>query len=91
MGQEQIVGYVVIGLVAIVGLFFTIGKPIINLNTSIVKLNVSVDRLQKDYEDLKKKAHDEVNELAVRNSDSHRRIFDTLDKHEDRIVKLESK
>ena len=76
-------------LIAVVGLFFTVGKPVINLNTSITKLTVTVDRLQKDYDDLKKRAHEEVNDLAVKNSDSHRRIHDKLDDHEQRITDLE--
>lgn len=76
-------------LIAIVGLFFTVGKPVITLNTSITKLTVTVDRLQKDYDDLKKQAHSEVNDLAVKNSDSHRRIHDKLDDHEQRITDLE--
>lgn len=76
-------------LIAVVGLFFTVGKPVINLNTSITKLTVTVDRLQKDYDDLKKQAHSEVNDLAVKNSDSHRRIHEKLDDHEQRITDLE--
>ena len=76
-------------IIAVVGLFFTVGKPVINLNTSITKLTVTVDRLQKDYDDLKTRAHEEVNDLAVKNSDSHRRIHDKLDDHEQRITDLE--
>ncbi len=76
-------------IIAVVGLFFTVGKPVITLNTSITKLTVTVDRLQKDYDDLKKQAHSEVNDLAVKNSDSHRRIHDKLDDHEQRIIDLE--
>ncbi|MCH1941571.1 hypothetical protein [Holdemania massiliensis] len=76
-------------IIAVVGLFFTVGKPVINLNTSITKLTVTVDRLQKDYDDLKKQAHSEVNDLAVKNSDSHRRIHEKLDDHEQRITDLE--
>ena len=64
-------------IIAVVGLFFTVGKPVITLNTSITKLTVTVDRLQKDYDDLKKQAHSEVNDLAVKNSDSHRRIHES--------------
>lgn len=76
-------------LIAIVGLFFTVGKPVITLNTSITKLTVTVEQLQKDYDDLKKQAHEEVNDLAVKNADSHRRIHDKLDDHEHRIADLE--
>ena len=85
MTEWGVVGVIIAG----VGLFFTVGKPVITLNTSITKLTVTVDRLQKDYDDLKKQAHSEVNDLAVKNSDSHRRIHDKLDDHEQRITDLE--
>ena len=63
-------------LIAVVGLFFTVGKPVITLNTSITKLTVTVDRLQKDYDDLKKQAHSEVNDLAVKGDETAAQIID---------------
>lgn len=41
---------VVTALVVIVGLFFTIGKPIINLNTNITILNEGIKNLSKRQE-----------------------------------------
>ena len=50
-------------IIALVGLFFTIGKPIINLNTSITALNENVkhqnERLDK-FEKNSGKEHDEL-------------------------------
>lgn len=65
-------------LVTLIGLFFTIGKPIINLNTAITKLQVTVDNLMK-----------EVNEFKSKNSETHNEIYDKLDDHETRITRLE--
>lgn len=87
MSEWGVVGVIVV----MVGLFFTVGKPVINLNTSITELTVTVKHLQKDYDDLKKKTQEEINELAVKNSDSHKRIHDKIDDHEQRINDLEHK
>jgi len=65
-------------LIAIIGLFFTVGKPIINLNTTIVKLQATVENLMKEVETFKSA-----------NSKSHEKIFSQLDDHENRISKLE--
>lgn len=54
---------VVTVIIAIVGLFFTVGKPIINLNTNITILNENVkqqnDRLDK-FERDSGKEHEEL-------------------------------
>jgi len=67
-------------IVTLVGLFLTLGKPIINLNTSITKLQVTVDNLMQ-----------EVNEFKTKNSDSHDKIFSQLDDHETRISRIEGR
>ena len=46
---------VVLVLVTLVGLFFTIGKPILSLNSNIVELNAAVKRLQKTVDKLEDK------------------------------------
>lgn len=83
---------VVTVIVALVGLFFTIGKPVLDLNANIVKLNLSLDALNKraDKQERDLEAH-------VENShESHKRIWDhsveqdkRLDDHEHRISRLE--
>lgn len=54
---------VVTVIVALVGLFFTVGKPIINLNTNITILNENVrqqnERLNK-FEEESSKEHDDI-------------------------------
>lgn len=68
MGEWDIVTV----LVVIVGLFCTVGAPIIKLNTNITKLNASLESTQKDQAKLERD-----------NNDAHKRIWehnDTQDK-----------
>ena len=54
---------VVTVLIAIIGLFFTVGKPIINLNTNITTLNDGIKNLnerQDRFEKCSEKEHDEL-------------------------------
>ena len=85
---------VVTVIIALVGLFLTVGNPIIKLNSNIVKLNLSVDALREktdaqasDLKDFEAHAHE-----------SHRRLWEHNDKqdkqlaeHEARIIGLEKK
>lgn len=65
-------------IAALVGLFLSIGKPIINLNTAITKLQATLDSLM-----------DQVKDLRKDNAEEHKGFNDTLDNHEKRIIKLE--
>ena len=61
-------------IVALVGLFVTVGAPIIRLNGNIARSNVILDRLEK--------------ELAAQKMDakeSHRRLWKHNDEQDDRI------
>lgn len=54
---------VVTVIIAIVGLFFTIGKPILTLNTNITILNEGIKSLNKrqdKFEQDSSKEHDEI-------------------------------
>ena len=52
---------VVTVLIAIIGLFFTVGKPVIKLNTSIVTLNARLERMETESE-----------KECTRNEESHK-------------------
>ena len=67
-------------LVVLVGLFATIGAPIIKLIASITKLTSSVEYLQESMDDLTK-----------RNRDAHGRIFGKLEEHEETINSHETR
>ncbi len=85
---------VVTALVVIVGLFLTVGKPILNLNKNIVELNLT---MKQQGEAIKSNA-DDLKEQKVHSHEAHQRLWDHNDKqdkqlsdHEQRIHYLEKK
>lgn len=67
-------------IVALVGLFLTVGAPIIKLITSITKLTGTVDALQKDMEG-----------LTTKNTEAHRRLWEHNEEQDDKINDHESR
>lgn len=67
-------------LIAVAGSFLAVGRPVIALNSTITKLQTMVESLVK-----------KTDEYRLSNSQSHRRIFETLEKHDGRIMRLEVK
>lgn len=85
---------VVTVIIALVGLFMTVGKPIISLNKNITTLNVNFEnmnrRLDKQEEAIQEqstKAHESHKELWDKNAEQDKLILD----HETRISVLEQK
>lgn len=83
---------VVTVIIAIVGLFFTVSKPIITLNSNIVKLNFTVEALSKE-QGAQKAA---LEKQAEHDREAHKRLWvkneeqdDKLRDHEARIDRLE--
>lgn len=83
---------VVAVLVTLIGLFLSVGKPIITLNSNIVRLNCSINELHKEQED-QKEALKQQKEKA---HDAHARIWEhekeqdeQLKDHSQRLDKLE--
>lgn len=79
-------------LVVILGLFATVGAPIIKLNSNVVKLNVNMeaqmahsDKQDRELEEQKKAAHESHKSLWLHNNEQDKRIDD----HEHRITALE--
>lgn len=67
---------VVTVIIALVGLFMTVGKPVINLNSSITRLQDAIDELRGD-----------IKVLTNRTDNQEERLQD----HETRISILEEK
>jgi hypothetical protein len=74
-------------LIALVGLFMTVGKPIIKLNETIAKLTIICNNLDKRFE-----------KFEVDNHDSHKRLWEhsteqdrLLEEHDKRITVLEKR
>lgn len=83
MGWEEVVGI----LVTLVGLFLTVGKPIIELNKNITTLNVTVSQNSADIKAQKTSAHEAHQKLWEHNDEQDKQIAD----HEKRIFVLEQK
>ena len=71
---------VFLALGTIIGLFLAVGKPILDLNTTITKLQATVENLIEDVKEFKKD-----------NEGEHAEIKDQLSDHEKRIRVLEDK
>lgn len=85
---------VVTVLAALVGLFFTVGKPIINLNETMTTLNVNVEHnsnelaeLKDDFKSQRESAHESHKRLWDHNAKQDAKIQD----HETRLGILEHK
>ena len=85
---------VVTVLIALVGLFLTVGTPILKLNSNIVKLNCTMEAIQEKTDRNEK----ELKEQKLHDHDAHQRLWDhndaqdkTLGEHERRIGELEKR
>lgn len=83
---------VVLTLSTLVGLFLTVGKPIINLNNNLTLLNANIKQNSKEIAENKKElksqrehAHESHEKLWKKNSEQD----DVLNDHETRIKILE--
>lgn len=74
MNEASISWTVILALGTIVGLFFTVGKPIINLNSTITELITRLKRMECD-----------LDEFKVHNHDSHKKLHDRIDEVEDDV------
>lgn len=85
---------VVTVIIALAGLFLTVGTPILKLNSNIVKLNCTMEALKEKTE----LNAQELKEQKLHDHDAHQRIWDHNDiqdkqlaEHERRIGYLEKK
>lgn len=85
---------VITALVVVVGLFISVGTPILKLNSNIVKLNANLEAQGKQIEENKK----ELKEQKEHAHESHQKLWDhneeqdkQLSDHETRINLLEKK
>ena len=78
---------VVLVIISLVTIAFTIGTPIIKLNTSITKLITKLDALGKDFSDLEQRNHKSHERLWEKNEEQDKQLVD----HENRIQRIEEK
>lgn len=92
MSESEIMWTVVLALVTLIGLFFTVGKPILKLNSTLTVLTARMDSIEKDAKD----QENALKEQKLHAHESHRRLWDhngkqdeQLRDHEHRIGALE--
>lgn len=83
MTGEQVVGLIAV----IVGLFLSIGAPIIKLNTNIATLNATIKTIQTQQDKLESGNADDHRELWSKNDEQDEKLAN----HEMRIHDLEGK
>lgn len=81
MDETTIIGFVVVGLTAIIGLFFTVGKPIIELNKTLTCIQSKIDMIVANLD----KTEDRVTKHGKEIEEVQRQV----DRHELRISNLE--
>lgn len=64
----------VAALAAVVGLFLSVGTPVLKLNSNIIKLNSNFESLQ-----------DDLNKFTEKNTESHRRLWEHNEKQDKRL------
>lgn len=67
---------VVSALVVIIGLFMTVGKPIVTLNSSLTRLQDAIDNLREDIKVLTGRTNDQEEKLQ-----NHETRISILEKH----------
>lgn len=74
MNEASISWIVILALGTIIGLFFTVGKPIINLNSTITELITRLKHMEHD-----------LDEFKVHNHEAHKKLHDRIDEVEDDV------
>lgn len=77
MDDATISWTVILALGTILGLFFTVGKPIINLNSTITELITRLKRMESD-----------LDEFKTHNHEAHKKIHERIDKVEDDVESI---
>lgn len=69
---------VLLVLAEIIALFFVVGKPLINLNTTITTLKASVDSLREGLESQNK----DLESFKSKSSADHKEFYQHLERHD---------
>lgn len=77
MDDATISWTVILALGTILGLFFTVGKPIINLNSTITELITRLKRMESD-----------LDEFKTYNHEAHKKIHERIDEVEDDVESI---
>lgn len=78
---------VVTVIVALVGLFLTVGKPILKLNSTLTVLTTRMDAIECDS----KKQSEDLKEQKLHAHESHKRIWDHNAKQDEQLLDHEQR
>ena len=87
MTESSFIGMLCISLGTLVGLFFTVGKPIIKLNTTLTKALSRLDAV----EERQKENRVTLKDIQEKSHDSHRRIHARIDNVENRVDEIDNR
>lgn len=79
MNEANISWTVILALGTIIGLFFTVGKPIINLNSTITELITRLKRIESD-----------LDEFKTHNHEAHKKLHERIDEVEDDVTEIKN-
>lgn len=85
MSEAEVIGTIVIGLSAIVGLFLSINKPLSDNTKAMTILTSNIEHLAEKIDEQNKKIEEQEKELLQYKDhmrDSQKRQWDKLDEHE---------
>lgn len=92
MTESEIMWTVVLGLGTLIGLFLTVGKPILKLNNTLTVLTSRMDAIEKES----REHESDLKEQKLHAHESHQRLWDhnkeqddQLRDHEQRLGNLE--
>lgn len=83
MTEWQVVGVIV----TLVGLFMTVGKPLINLNKTITILNLNVEHISERLDEQEKN----LVKQQERAHESHQKIWDVSKAHDEKLADHETR
>lgn len=81
MTESEIMWTVVLALVTLIGLFLTVGKPILKLNSTLTVLTSRMDTIEKDA----KAQEDALKEQKFHAHESHKRLWDHNVKQDEQL------
>ena len=83
MDQATLIGSVVVGLTAVVSLFFAVGKPVINLNKTLVSIQGKLDTVMANLSrtDTRVTQHGKEIEELQRQTDRHELRISNLEEY----------
>lgn len=87
MSQAEIIGYIIMALSALLGLYYTVCKPMLENQKTMTELTCAIKELSKEllsFETSNKESHENINKKL----DEH---DDILRNHETRIYHFENK